>query len=438
MLNSINDAAVLPVGGRPPVRVLLLALESRHISSCRLPAAFAAAGAEIGALAGADSLIFRSNHVGARFTLPDSCNARRLLADLEHAIAAFAPDVLVPCDERTLWFLDHCRARAGRLGLAALSPGLTACLTRSLGRLDTLPARTMKPLTQRLARDIGVRAPPDIPATTLDEARAAARRLGYPVVLKRPRSCGGSGVRICRTPVELDDSCALWLRPRSPWRRLKARLRERDWMEPSAQVSVQPYIDGRLAVTCAAAIEGRTLGVLSAVAERRARDILPADVLAYVARPDLVAASAALVAAFGASGFVSFDFLIDGNDQAWLLECNARPTPILPFGARAGLNLVGVLLKALGGVPGGESAAPISTVRQEARVALFPQALMPGPADAALRALWHGVPWDEPELLRALLVELRAARRAGAGDALTPPGLPGPERPAPAPSARWR
>ncbi|WP_018390354.1 hypothetical protein [Ancylobacter sp. FA202] len=328
------------------------------------------------------------------------------------------------------------RAGGGRLGFAALSPGLTACLARSLGRLDSLPARTLKPLTQRFASAIGVRAPQDILTTTPDEARAAARQIGFPVVVKRPRSCGGGGVRICRTPAELDEACALWLRPTSLWRRLKTRLRERDWMAPPLQLSVQPYIEGRLAVTCAAAIEGRTLGVLSAMAERRARDILPADVLAYVARPDLVAASAALVAAFGASGFVSFDFLIDGNDDAWLLECNAKPTPILPFGARAGLDLVGVWLTALAEAPCGEGAGPLATVRDEARVALFPQALMPGPADAALRAIWQAVPWDEPALLRALLVELRAARRPGA--VLTPPGSPAPEPPAPARFARSR
>ncbi|MDQ0347707.1 hypothetical protein J2S76_002134 [Ancylobacter vacuolatus] len=436
MRECFEDSSATPAGGGRPVRVLMVALEGRHISSCRLPAAFAAAGAEVGALADADSLMFRSRHVTARFPLAQTPSARHLLADLERACAAFAPDLLVPCDERTLWFLDHCRAQGGRLGLAAFSPGLRACLTRSLGLLDTLPARTLKPLTQRRAREIGVRAPQDILTATPDAARAAARRIGFPVMVKRPRSCGGGGVRICRTPVELEAACALWLRPRSLWRRLKARLRGRDWMEPPPQLSVQPYIEGRLAVTCAAAIEGRTLGVLSAVAERRARDILPADVLAYIARPDLVAASAALVAAFGASGFVSFDFLIDGNDEAWLLECNARPTPILPFGARAGLDLVGVFLKALAEAPGGEGAGPALTVREETRVALFPQALIPGPADAALRGVWHGVPWDEPELLRALLVELRTARRSGAR--LTPPGSPAPEPPAPARSARSR
>lgn len=413
MFHAIDDATVQVTGGRPPARVLLVALEERHISSCRLPAAFAAAGAEVGALAGADSLMFRSRHVAVRLPLDETLNARRLLAQVESAVAAFAPDLLVPCDERALWLLDHGCAHAGRLGLPALSPGLKACLARSLGRLDTLPQRIFKPLTQRLAREIGVRAPEDVLASSPEEAQAAARRLGYPVVVKRPRSCGGSGVRICRTPLELEEACARWMRSKSRWPRLKARLQARDWIAPSREVSVQPCIEGRLAVSCAAAVEGRTLGVLTAVAERRARDILPADVLRYVARPDLVAASAAMVAAFGASGFVSFDFLIDADDKAWLLECNARPTPMLPFGSRAGLDLAGLLLANLGAAANGQGAP--AAVGAERCVALFPQALMPGPPDAALRALSHAVPWDDPELLRALLVELRLARQAQGG-----------------------
>lgn len=413
MLSSDDHATVRPAGGRPPARLLLVALEARHISSCRLPAAFAAAGAELAALATPDSLMFRSRHIATRFPLEATLNARRLRAGLERAVAAFAPDLLVPCDERTLWLLDHLSTQAGRPGRAPLSPALAACLVRSLGRLDTLSDRILKPLTQRLAREIGVRAPVDIPAATLEGARAAAQQLGYPVVIKRPRSCGGSGVAICRTPEELDSIGARWMRRKSRWPRLKARLLARDWIAPPTEVSVQPYIEGRLAVSCAAAMAGRTLGVLTAVAERRTRDILPADVLRYVARPDLVAASAALVAAFGASGFVSFDFLIDAEDRAWLLECNARPTPMLPFGARAGLDLAALLLAHLRAPADGEAASP-RTVGEETRVALFPQAVMHGPPDAELRTVWQAVPWDEPELLRALLVELRLARQSEA------------------------
>ncbi|WP_428029649.1 hypothetical protein [Ancylobacter sp.] len=381
------------------------------MSSCRLPAAFAAAGARVGVLATAESLMCKTRHMAVRFPLSDTLNARRLLAELEDAVARFTPDLLVPCDEQALWFLEHCRAHAGRVGLARVSAGLQACLTRSLGRLDTLPQRTIKPLTQQLARELGLRAPRDIEAFTPGEARAAARQLGFPVVVKRPRSCGGSGVRICRTLEELDAACAQWMRPRSLRRRLKARLLERGWMEPSTHVSVQPYVEGKLAVTCAAAWEGRTLGVLAAMAERQARDILPADVLRYTDRRDLIETSAKMVAAFGATGFVSFDFLIDSQNEAWLLECNARPTPILPFGPRAGLDLARLFLEAIAGEDARLRDKDIATVSEPARVALFPQALIPGAPDAELRATWHGVPWDDPHLLRALLVRLRTARQ---------------------------
>ncbi|MBN2567072.1 carbamoyl-phosphate synthase (glutamine-hydrolyzing) large subunit [Candidatus Woesearchaeota archaeon] len=52
--------------------------------------------------------------------------------------------------------------------------------------------------------EIGVKTPRSFPAGSLDEARAAAKRVGYPVMLRVAYALGGSGSGIARTERELD------------------------------------------------------------------------------------------------------------------------------------------------------------------------------------------------------------------------------------------
>lgn len=395
-------------GGMPATaavpRLLLLAVEPRHPSSWRLPRAFAEAGFEVAALAPPGSLIHQTRHVARRRELGECLNNRRMLVEVEAERRRLDPAWIVPCDEMAARLLAHwCRREGRRPG--ALPAGLAACLERSFGRLDAVEARLCKVRTLRLAREIGVSVPDERIADTPEAARQAAEGFGYPVVVKRSNSCGGNGVRVCHDDGEVAAALRAFSRRNSAVTRAREWLRGRGWWTAQLpEVTVQRHIAGTPAMSCAVAREGHALAVLCAVAERTAGEVAPATVIRFLPHEGMAAATRAMVEAFGASGFLSFDFVLDGEGRAHLLECNARPTPVLPYGARAGVDLAASLFDMMAGRPT-RRAAP-----REARVALFPEELDRDPGSEAARTLFHGVPWDDPSMLRALLAERRRRR----------------------------
>ena len=93
--------------------------------------------------------------------------------------------------------------------------------------------------------------------------------------------------------------------------------------------------------------------------------------------------------------------------EPYLLEINRRITPGTHRGAYFGLDLCAALYAALHGKP-----SPSRTdldVGEEDMVAHFPQEWLRDPDSPNLRKLRVDVPWDEPELIEAML-KLRSER----------------------------
>jgi hypothetical protein len=116
-------------------------------------------------------------------------------------------------------------------------------------------------------------------------------------------------------------------------------------------------------------------------------------------------ATARLVAGLRCSGFLGFDFLVEeGTGHAYFMECNARPTPSSHLGAHAGVDLCSALHARLAG-----QALPAQTQREQERViALFPREWERDPHSPILRTVDHDVPWDDPELVKALVSRIHA------------------------------
>ena len=106
-----------------------------------------------------------------------------------------------------------------------------------------------------------------------------------------------------------------------------------------------------------------------------------------------------MVEALGASGFISFDFIVDDEGKAFLLECNPRPTQIMHLGHLVGLDLARSFREALQG----ERQAPCALPRGEREVAFFPQEWKRDPQSPALATAFHDVPWEDAALLRAMM-----------------------------------
>ena len=377
-----------------PPRILLFAIQTSHTGSCRLPKYLKAAGFTVGVLGLPRSLIAASSHADARYTLLARRFEPMIRGSVERAFRAFRPDIIVPCDERAV-------SVVGRwLGPDAphLSPGLLDCLSRSLGSTGTFARRYSKLETLALAREVGVDCPRDVVVDSLRSCEAAAATFGYPVVLKISHGAGGAGVVLCRDAAALRATWAEFTSRYSAWKSLRRKMLKRDWFGEGHSFLVQEFIAGSPAMSCASAWGGRTLSVVSGLVRATAGRMGPASVATICGHPAIEDATRRMVAGMGASGFVSFDFVVAADGAVKLVECNPRPTQILHLAPLIGLDPARALRAALAG---GECAA--SGADAAVDVAFFPQEWKRDCTSAALRTAYHDVPWDDPELLRAML-----------------------------------
>ncbi len=338
-------------------------------------------------------LILRSQAADETVLLPESIDNERLLAALLAAIERTAPDIVVATDESSVLAL-HAVAALVRRDPSRGGEPVRRALAASLGDATHLAtARNRKGLAE-LASSLGVRAPTHAVVRSEAEALEFAARQGYPVVLKQEDSVAGFGVSICKDEPEL-----------------RAAVR-RASQQPAAFAQgllAQSFIAGRTAMRVVVAQRGQVLGGLSALKlETWPTPTGPSTCVELFEHAEMKASAEAVIAALGYSGFASFDFMVDGDDRAHLIELNARPTPIAHLGERYGACLCRHLYGALTGQPSG-AGEPQGL---PSRVALFPQEWVRDPDSAHLRAgVYHDVPWDEPDLVEAYVAFGRGQMR---------------------------
>lgn len=388
------------------LRVLLFAIQSSHPGSCRLPKVLQEAGFCVGVLALKGSLIHATRYIDSKFML----RARRFEPIIRHGIESafkkFAPDIIVPCDELAAAIVNHWVGKGTGEG-RTLSPQLLQCLERSLGAAGDLPQRASKAETLAKAREIGVLCPRETVVKDFLACEKAAAEYGYPVVLKLSHGDAGCGVRICRTREELKGAFGSFRQTQSRSGTMLRRLMKRDWFGSRLDILVQEHVAGLPGMSCASAVGGTTVSVLTGLVDRKSSQTGPASVTRLADQPSIVDATKRMIEAFGASGFVSFDFIIDDNGQAWLLECNPRPTPMLHLGPLVGVDLAGALFRALRDGPC-EPACEVPAGEQV--VSFFPQEWVRDPSSPSLQAAYHDVPWDDPTLLAAIMAKLLPKR----------------------------
>lgn len=382
-----------PSAERAP-RILLFTIQTSHPGSCRLPKYLRAAGFHVGVLGLPRSLILASSHADARYTLMARRFEPMIRASVERAFRSFRPDIVVPCDERAVSVVGSWLGRQA----PPLSAGLVRCLRRSLGSIETFTQRYSKLETLAMAREAGVDCPRDTQVDSLQACEAAAAAFGYPVVLKISHGAGGAGVVLCRDPEALRTTWAEFSSRYTKAKSLRRKLLRRSWFGEGHSFLVQEYVGGRPAMSCASALEGRSLSVVSGMVGATSGRMGPASVTTICRHPGIEDATARMVARMGASGFISFDFVIAEDGAVKLVECNPRPTQILHLAPLIGVDPAKALREALaGGAWTPQASAP------GIEVAFFPQEWKRDCASPALTRAYHDVPWDDPALLRAIL-----------------------------------
>jgi ATP-grasp domain len=355
---------------------ILLATTVNWPSAARLAGAFSMLGARVEA-------VFPRDHVLGACRYVDRTHRYRPLhavQSMADAVAAAAPDFVIPCDDRALMLL---------LSLDGFRP----LLERSLGPLQSYRVLTARAPSIAAAREEGITAPLTLAVPDLACLKDALAQVGLPCVMKTDGSWGGGGVKFVRT---LDDAERAFGQLECPPSRLRSLTRavlRRDLnflaeaLEPRpAPVNVQALVAGKPATSVFAARDGKVLAALHMDVVTWSGDTGPASLMQRTASRQMDEAVRKIAARFKLNGLQGLDYVRDRDGTPHLIEINPRATQICHLAL--GPDLPAALL--------GQPARP--RVTECTRIALFPQLVeMPDLAGS----VYQDIPWDDPAVLRA-------------------------------------
>ncbi|MES2209873.1 MAG: acetyl-CoA carboxylase biotin carboxylase subunit [Chloroflexota bacterium] len=187
-----------------------------------------------------------------------------------------------------------------------------------------------------------------------EHALAEADRIGYPVLIKPSAGGGGKGMRMVRTPRELESAIRV-CRSEAKSAFGDDSLYLEKWLDDTRHVEVQVAVD-RYG-------HGIHLGERDCSVQRRHQKILeegPTTALGPEARAELAERAIQAVVAAGYENVGTLEFLVDGSGKAFFIEINCRiqvehgVTEML-----TGIDLVAMQIRIAAGEPLGYSQADV-------------------------------------------------------------------------------
>src|SRR3954451_55836 len=215
-----------------------------------------------------------------------------------------------------------------------------------------------KESTRRLLGSLGLPTIPGSNGILRDDAHALdeAERIGYPVLVKPAAGGGGKGMRMVRTPRELEASLNVC--------RSEARAAFGDdslylerWLDETRHVEVQVAVDryGR----------GVHLGERDCSVQRRHQKILeegPTPALSPEDRNELCTRAVRAVVSAGYENVGTLEFLVDREGAFYFIEINCRIQVEHPVTEMlTGIDLVTTQIRIAAGEPLGFSQADVVT-----------------------------------------------------------------------------
>jgi len=308
-------------------------------------------------------------------------------------VKATSPRIILPCDDMAFQLLTSLAMAPPANMRAELQLPLSALIRDSLGDPAWYRTSVDKILLPPAAAALGVRVPPHIVAGEIEEARAFIAVHGYPVVVKRRLGFAGSGVMICANDDELERA----------YRSLPQQSPLDLGNGGDRRLLVQAHVAGRGMYYQIAAWKGRLLaGMAVDKVLADPEPMGPATVCRYHRNDEVRDFARRLVEGFGMTGLMGLELIVDEHTrEPHLLEVNRRITPGTHRGALYGLDLCAALHAAMHDQP--YAARTDLDVGEEDLVAHFPQEWLRDAGSIHLRTLRVDVPWDEPELIEAML-----------------------------------
>jgi acetyl-CoA carboxylase, biotin carboxylase subunit len=215
-----------------------------------------------------------------------------------------------------------------------------------------------KESTRRLLGSLGLPTIPGSNGILRDDAQALeeGERIGYPLLIKPAAGGGGKGMRMVRTPRELEAALNVC--------RSEARAAFGDdslylerWLDETRHVEVQVAVDryGR----------GVHLGERDCSVQRRHQKILeegPTPAMSEAARAELCSRAVRAVVSAGYENVGTLEFLVDRDGNFFFIEINCRIQVEHPVTEMlTGIDMVTTQIRIAAGEPLGFSQSDITT-----------------------------------------------------------------------------
>ena len=376
-----------------PFPVLLVSTTTTWLGTARIPKGLADAGFEVSLLAPRRSLAEASRFIAHRRHIDDRTTPAQWFDAFAAMVKATSPQLLIPCDDTAFELLASIATEPPPGVSADVLKPLAMLVRTSLGLPAFYAPSVDKTLLPPLAEAIGAKVPAYSIVTRAAEAADFARAHRYPIVLKRAHAFAGQGVAICASEADLARAISAFG---------LADARDRRRATPSRYLA-QAHVGGPVRYFHAAAWQGELLaGFALEKLVANPAPTGPPTITRYFAGSDLRRIAGALARGFGISGLFFAEFISDATTGAPLLiEINRRVSPATHRGAERNVDLCAALHAALAESASRSRAA--LDAGEEGIVAHFPQEWLRDPDSPHLRKYPADVPWDEPELLQALL-----------------------------------
>jgi predicted ATP-grasp superfamily ATP-dependent carboligase len=330
----------------------------------------------------------------------------RSLASLESAIRASNPNIIVPCDDRVVWQLHELHSKR---------PDLRPLIEASLGQATEYGIVGQREQLLRTAQELGIRIPRTRQVQTKEEVRSWFAGEFPPAVLKLDGSGGGEGVEIAHSEEEAIEVFRRMSRRPGIGTALKRLLVNHDpvsiWESHRQNVpviTIQQFIPGRPANAMLACWRGELLSMVSVEVIRSQGATRAALIVRVIENREIELAAQLLSRRLQLTGFYGLDFMLDPEtNRTWLIEMNPRCTQIghLP------LTKDGDLASALCQKLTGRKCITNETRIEKDTIAFFPHAVLSDPCNQLFRNSYHDVPWEQPQLVRELLMEISPNRQ---------------------------
>jgi D-alanine-D-alanine ligase-like ATP-grasp enzyme len=319
-------------------------------------------------------------------------------------IEQWLPDVVIPCDDVATCCLHELHLQAIR-GQGRDPATIKAVIENSLGDPVSYSITEKKSAFMVFARSEGLSVPDTIPINHPRDLADRFETSSFPQVLKLDSTSSGLGVRIVNNEAQAKRAYRElvtmfgWLRAsKRAIKELSFRPFARRWKGQIPSITLQHYIAGVPANRAVLCWQGEVLAGLSVEAVKTAHATGPATVVRILDNAEMAEASRHVVRCLGLSGFVGFDFILDGTSgRPFLIEMNSRPTPICHFSLDSETDMTGALFAKL---THGKPTTLEGRLLGET-VALFPGEFWRDPKSDYLVSCHHDAPWGEPELIKA-------------------------------------